>query len=67
VVTDRAGASGSDRNVMKPLIFVDIFRFLVLRGVIFLVSCGAQMIARAAEEEEANMFFLFVTSDDIQN
>jgi len=25
------------------------------------------MIARAAEEEEANMFFRFVTSDDIQN
>ena len=24
------------------------------------------MIARAAEEEEANMFFRFVTSDDIQ-
>jgi hypothetical protein len=37
LVTDRAGASGSDRNVMKPLILVDIFRPFLRREVIFLV------------------------------
>ena len=32
-VTERAGASGSERNVMKPLILVDIFRCLLLFGL----------------------------------
>jgi len=42
-VTERAGASGSERNVMKPLILVDIFRCLFLFGlwnrVVWLMVC----------------------------
>jgi hypothetical protein len=49
LVTDRAGASGSDRNVMKLVILVDILLFLS----VLVRARGSKMVVRA--DVEANI------------